>query len=323
MPSTPTIGIVTAIPEEFAAVEAVIDNHAREFIDDDERSTYIAGTMPSARPGLPHPVVVTLMTRAGNDIAATSTTNLMRSYPTVGLIVMCGIAAGIPSSDPRTHVALGDIVVATRGIVDYDHVTVTDDGVRLREGIPRPSPLLTNAANLLIAGQHAGRRPWEAWLDPAARGLPPEYLRPTENGRPSRPTVHYGHIGSADRSLRSAAFRDALAAQHDLRAVEMEGKGIGNGAFLNGLEWFVVRGVSDHADDRREHAWRLPAALAAAAYMRALLGECGPVAPRRPPAPKTAATPGGQAGSTNVTGIAHFGPSFHEGDVYIGGGSGD
>ncbi len=69
--------------------------------------------MPSARNGAAHSIVVTAMTRAGTDVAAALTTNLTRSHPTVGLVIMCGIAAGIPSTDPAKHVALGDIVVAT------------------------------------------------------------------------------------------------------------------------------------------------------------------------------------------------------------------
>lgn len=316
MPSKPTIGIVTAIPVEYAAMSALVDNGAREFPDDDH-STYLSGTMPSAQAGNAHAVVVTMLTRAGNDIAATAATNLIRTYPGVSLVIMCGIAAGVPSSDARKHVALGDLVVATKGIVDYDHVYVHEDRVRLRDGIPRPSPILTDAANLLHAESMLGDRPWEAWLDPASRGLPAEFRRPADppspaasTRRPGRLGVHYGRIGSADRSLRSATFVAALAAEHDLRAIEMEGKGIGNSAFLGGLGWFVVRGVSDHGDKDTNHAWRPAAALAAAAYTRALLGVCRPVAPRA-----TAAKPTPPPAPVEVTGVAYLQPSIHIGDI--------
>jgi nucleoside phosphorylase len=93
------------------------------------------------------------------------------------------------------------------------------------------------------------------------------------------PKVHHGLIGSADRSLRSARVRDALAADQ-LIAFEMEGKGIGSAGFAGGLEWFVVRGVSDYGDAGTDKRWRGYASIVAAAYVRALLAECAPLRPR-------------------------------------------
>jgi len=90
------------------------------------------------------------------------------------------------------------------------------------------------------------------------------------------PRVHRGNIGSADRSLRDARVRDDLARQYDLRAVEMEITGFGRAGFLNGLEWYVVRGISDYGDSRTTQLWRNHASLSAAAFARALLGECDP-----------------------------------------------
>jgi nucleoside phosphorylase len=89
--------------------------------------------------------------------------------------------------------------------------------------------------------------------------------------------VHYGRIGSADRSLRSGHVRDALADRYLLRAIEMEGRGVGNAAFASGRDWFVVRGASDHGDRHTTGLWRRYAAAVAAAYAAALLAECPPV----------------------------------------------
>lgn len=60
----------------------------------------------------------------------------------------------------------------------------------------------------------------------------------------------------------------------------MEGEGIGRSNSLNGLEWYVVRGVSDYGDERATAIWRAHAALVAAAYVRALLAECAAIEPR-------------------------------------------
>ena len=89
--------------------------------------------------------------------------------------------------------------------------------------------------------------------------------------RPGQPKVHSGLIASGDRSLRSARKRDQIAACHDVLAIEMEGKGIGNAGFYEGVEWFAVRGISDYGDCHVTRAWRRYASMAAAAYVRALL----------------------------------------------------
>lgn len=298
----PTIGIVTALPEEFAAVRVLLDGERRLNIQDD-RAQYISGTMPSADGERPHQVVLTLLGDTANDVAADGCANLARSFRSVGYVLMVGIAAGVPDLPrPDRHVRLGDIVVSTWGIVDYDHVVERPGGTELRQPFPRPSPLLTRQAKFLEAEELAGRRPWEVFLDQAIAALdgfarPPastDLLYPSDDAekpvahpdlaasghRPDLPKVHQGYIGSADRALRKIVTRDRLASKHDLRALEMEGKGVGRSGFSNGLEWLVVRGISDYGDERTGRTWRNYASVAAAAYSRALLAECPPLAPR-------------------------------------------
>jgi nucleoside phosphorylase len=298
----PTFGIVTALPEEFAAARFMLAGEQRVNVRGD-RANYFVGTLPSTVPDEPHVVVVTLLGETANNAAADGCANLIRSFGTVNCVLMSGIAAGVPRvTEPAKHVRLGDIVVASWGIVDYDHVVDTPGGVSLRQPHPRPSALLTHAVNLLRTGEHMEDRPWEAHIDAAVR-THPDFGRPTERTdivhgtddgttplphpdparsghRPGRPKVHYGCIGSADRALRNLSKRDELAAEYDLRAVEMEGTGIGKSSFANGLEWYVVRGVSDYGDLRTGHQWRNYAALVAAAYVKALLGECTPLEAR-------------------------------------------
>lgn len=295
-----TIGVVTAIPEEYAAMAELLDDSQDESIPQD-RSYYTTGSVESNRPGRPHRVVLTLLPEAGNQTAATACTNLIRSFPNARYVLMCGIAAGVPRVErPGQHVRLGDIVVATWGIVEYDHVDITAHGARLRPGVPQPSPALVNAAEILHSHELRDRRPWEEWLRRGGEGNLGRFARPSpetdvvlggddddaplphpplhaSGHRPGWPKVHRGLIGSADWSLRNAQFRDILAGLHDVRAMEMEGKGIARSSFLNGLEWLVVRGVSDYGDRHTRDVWRCYAALAAASYVRALLAVCPPL----------------------------------------------
>jgi nucleoside phosphorylase len=298
----PVFGIITALPEEFAAMRALIDGPERVNIPGD-RADYVLGTAPSLDPARPHRVVVSLLGATGNSAAAESCANLIRSFESVSCVLMVGIAAGIPAPRrPEQHVRLGDIVVATAGIVDYDHIDDKAGGPVLREPFPQPSPLLVRRARWLQAEEKSGIRPWEQWIQRGESALPgfarppadtdlvyasDQATRPAQHPdmtlsghRAGWPKVHYGPIGSADRSLRNARRRDQLTGRHGLRAIEMEGAGIGKASFAGGLEWLVVRGISDYGDRRVTRRWRNYACLVAAAYTRALLAECPPVAAR-------------------------------------------
>lgn len=291
--TAPVFGILTALPEEFAAMRSFIDHPRRANIDGD-RADYVIGTMPSADPGRVHEVALTMLSEIGNDAAASACTNLLRSYRSVRCLLMVGIAVGVPDpARPERHVRLGDIVVARRGIAEYDSVRDKDDGPVSRRAFPPPSPLLERRARLLQAGEMTGERPWEDLLTEQTR-LFPSFSRPLESTdimyspdgsgmqvrhpdmalsghRPGQPKVHNGLIASGDRSLRSARKRDEIAAHHDVLAIEMEGKGTGNTGFYEGVEWFTVRGISDYGDRHVSRTWRGYASMAAAAYVRALL----------------------------------------------------
>lgn len=295
----PSLGIVTAIPEELVAMHALLDSPVGSHLADDP-AEYALATLPSRDAQRPHGVALTRLVATATNAAATGCANMLRSFPSIGLVIMVGIAAGVPNlARPRQHVRLGDIVVATQ-IVDYDHVRVVESGAEARRPFSLPSARLTHCADMLRSDELGGHRPWERWLDTAGRpqlalyGRPPEHTDMLHDGagwllrhprrdhsghRKGLPKVHYGPVGSANRSLRDSAVRDQLAARYGVLAIEMEGAGIGSSSFLNGREWFVVRGISDYGDQRRSDQWRRYAALVAAAYIRALLAKCLPFEP--------------------------------------------
>lgn len=292
------------MPEEFHAMRALLGESAQARVYGD-RADYVMGSLPSLDVRQPHQVVLTLSADKGTHAAADACKSMMTSFASVNVVVMVGIAAGVPSPEsPSRHVRLGDIVAATGGIVDYRDVVQRAEGDELRQPFPRPSALLSRADRMLQAGEYAGTRPWERLLEEATArsgldgfGRPPQetdVLRDSSGHdrivphpdpsitehRPGWPKVHRGKIGSADVSMRSARERDELAARHGLLAIEMEGAGVGSSGFLNGLEWFMVRGVSDYADEHIGKRWRPYASLAAAAYTRSLLAAAPPTAPR-------------------------------------------
>jgi nucleoside phosphorylase len=296
----PTVGIVTAIPEEFVAMRALLDDATETYIANDP-AVYIRGMLPSREEDQHHRVVLTLLGATAMNAAASGCSNLVRSFPSIIVVIMVGIAAGVPSPQrPERHVRLGDVVVASQ-IVDFDHIRAVEGGVEPRRPMSLPSPRLAHCADILRTDELSGYRTWEEWLDPSGRPQLAQYGRPPEHTdvlydctgwrlrhphrnysghRRGLPKVHYGPVGSSNRSLRDATMRDHLTVAHGVIALEMEGAGIGSSSFLNGREWFVVRGISDYGDGHRSAVWRRYAALVAAAYVRALLAKCLPLGPQ-------------------------------------------
>src|SRR6266545_1867454 len=127
-----TIGILTALPVEGAAMASLLDGQ-RRFSAPGDPNNYRLGELPSNDPQLPHRVALVVLPRDGTRQAAAVCNDLIRTFPRVRCVTMVGVAGGIPRPlEPPRHVRLGDVVVATDGIVDYGHVRRILGGQRLR-----------------------------------------------------------------------------------------------------------------------------------------------------------------------------------------------
>lgn len=307
-PLGPTIGIITALPVECFAVRSLFGGMtAVSARDPRDGGSYYLGEVPSQDPDRPHRVVLALLTEDGGVAAAHACANLQRTWG-VRQLVMCGIACGVPAPEaPERHVRLGDILVADDGVIPYGHVIVDAGGEEIRRPPAKPSVVLKNATRRLRTDAEAGHRPWDDLLDVRGRRVPLDHRRPPaatdvlfddETGTvvphppyalsghvPDRPKVHYGRIGSGGRLIRTCTERNRLARRYRLIGLDMEGDGVSDGAYLQGVDWFMVRGVSDYGS-RKNDAWQRYAALAAAAYVYVLLGYTPPIgaAARRPAA---------------------------------------
>jgi len=57
----------------------------------------------------------------------------------------------------------------------------------------------------------------------------------------------------------------------DVRAIEMEGSGFLNAAWMLGRDVMVIRGICDYCDTFKNDDWQPYASLVAAAYARAMI----------------------------------------------------
>lgn len=323
----PSIAILTALPKEYAAVWVLLD-HPVSHSETDHQGTrhYAFGTMP-ARSGR-HKIVLT-MVGVGNNISAVATTQLLNDLPSVRTVILSGIAGGVPNpAKAEDHVRLGDIVVSDgHGIIQYDFVK-EETGVVVPRHPPRPaSSNLVRTARMLEACALSGARPWDEFIDHIVAALtwkrPPEstdllaasddpslILRhPTDPLRiKKRPRVFVGPIASANTLLKSPERRDLLRDLYGVKAVEMEGSGTADSAWMSQAQYFVVRGICDYCDSRKGDDWQNYAAAAAAGYVGAVLRMIDPPVERAtsPPVRRNSVRPEAartRAGRSDVPGV--------------------
>lgn len=287
----PTIGIITALPKEYVAVEALLENQKEYSMPGRGAGRrYLLGEVPVVNGGK-HSLVLTLADM-GTNIAATRATLLLEHFPTINSIIMVGIAGGIPYPEKRDeHVRLGDVVVSNQGgVVQYDFDKETNTGTIYRNPPRPPSATLLEGVRLLEAGEIKGYRPWLRFIDEAIRLLhvtrpptktdilassvnPKERIRHPKDPKRKKdqPRVFLGPIASANKLLKNPLKRDELRDRFGAKAVEMEGSGIADATWNHEAGYLVVRGICDYCDSNKGDDWQAYAAIVAAAYTRALL----------------------------------------------------
>jgi nucleoside phosphorylase/class 3 adenylate cyclase len=296
LPPSPRVGVITALPHETAAVLAVFRHPPETVVPGDGAGRrYWLG--PVTANGGTHLVVIA-QANMGNNVAAIRASLLLSNFPSVESLIMCGIAGGIPNPErPGEHVRLGDIVISNqKGVVQYDFIKRS--GGRKRTGVaeevrasPRPpSAEMLEAVRLLEVEAHRGHFPWDVHLDEGLAGMkwqrpdhtddrladagdPNRFLAHPEEPerRVGRPRIFLAPIASANTLLKDPVKRDALRDQFGIRAVEMEGSGVADATWTHGVGYLVVRGICDYCDANKNDRWQKYAAMAAAAYVRALL----------------------------------------------------
>lgn len=287
----PTIGIITALEKEFAAVKALLED-AVEFKVPGQGAgrRYLLGEIPAVDGGV-HFVALALAAM-GNNIAAARATLLLEHFPSIEHIIMVGIAGGVPYPEkPDEHVRLGDIVISGGGgVVQYDFNKETISETIHRHPPRPPSATLLEAVSFLEVGARFSNCPWLKYIDQtmdilrvtcpaverdilASSSSPYEtVLHPKDPKRiPEQPKIFTGTIASANRLLKNPLTRDALRDKFGVKAVEMEGSGIADATWYHEKGYLVVRGICDYCDENKNDEWQEYAAIAAAAYTRSLL----------------------------------------------------
>jgi nucleoside phosphorylase len=257
--------IVTPLAEERDAVLARLPGQRKLPPSEHDIRTYYAAEVPVLFPDstvAQYSVIVLPLARMGNTDATSATSDAIRRWQP-RYVLLVGIAGGVQ----KAGVNLGDVLLADQ-VADYERQKVTPDGSSIRWQVHRVDQ------RLLIAAQNFRA---DKWQETSAR-------RP--NRRP--PEVHFGPICTGDKVIADMSlteqFREVWA---KLIGVEMEAGGVANAASqaVRAPGFFMVRGVSDLADPRKEsrtiRRWRKYACEIAAAWTIEFL-KSGPVPPASP-----------------------------------------
>jgi adenosylhomocysteine nucleosidase len=196
------------------------------------------------------PIAVACVGQPGNPSSAVLTAELLQTLrPAVA--VLAGIAGGDPDGTQ-----IGDVVIAER-VVNYESAAVVGDVEPDAEARPDTIKIGHAARQFLMPYQAGGisQRLAERYgLDPIKVSLDP--------------------IASGEKLVRSAAFFKRQAQHHaKTRAIEMEGYGFAGACEHVGVSWFVVRGISDHANEAKADGPQSGAAQNAAAVALDLCDE--------------------------------------------------
>ncbi|KAI0546001.1 nucleoside phosphorylase domain-containing protein [Xylaria curta] len=306
-PDEYTVAIICAMGIERDAVRYMLDNeHQRLRKQPGDSNTYTLGELQGH-----NIVLVCLPGQQGNSSAATVSTNLSRSFPSVKWRLFVGVGGGVPSA--KHDIRLGDVVISMPegeypGVVQYDLGRETTSGFELK-GFLWPIPALLRNAAQDMHSDHIGRdnknmiaehvetmvsksRGLNMYRKPDKAGVrlstdsPPlfraiaSYLNQNlpQTGahlerEPDGPMIHYGLIASGDSVIKNTARRDEIARRvgREVLCFEMEAAGT-----LTEHPAIVIRGISDYADPEKNKDWQPYASATAAACAKELLSYIDP-----------------------------------------------
>lgn len=299
-----TIGWVCALPLELAASLLMFDGrHEPPLIPYRDDQNYHFGHIGH------HNVVATCLpsSRTGTNAAASVARDMMRTFP-ISIVLIVGIAGGIPSEDH--DIRLGDVVVAKPqeehgGVIQYDFGRQSGGVFAQSRWLNRPPQKVLGVLSTMEAlgmsdtiniAQHvdlaATRAP--SFARPDLRRHPDVLFEASYNhcGKPSTPChhcdalyrvpriprphsqirVHHGNVLSGNTLMRDALERDRLGSDFQALCFEMETAGL-----YETCPALVVRGICDYADSHKNKAWQNYAALTAASYAKELLHYVNPI----------------------------------------------
>lgn len=309
-----TVGWICAIESEAVAARAFFDETHDQPAEVSQRDSNSYALGKIGRHNVV--VAVLPKGEYGLVSAASVAKDMLHSFPNIRIGLMVGIGGGAPSPEHDIRlgdVVVSSPGNGNGGVFQYDFgKTIQDKTFQVTGFLNQPPSVLRTAmtglsASYTLDGHHLEERISEV-LEKKPRlrrgfSRPPEgtdrlYVSDYTHQNPVRDcdqlcgeepsnlvlrrlrdkdagddtlVVHYGLIASANQLMKDARIRDTLAAERGALCFEMEAAGL-----MNQFPCLVIRGICDYADSHKNKKWQGYAALAAAAYAKALLLQVPP-----------------------------------------------
>lgn len=271
--------IITPLDEEWRQSRSVLKSKPNE-IGIDAITYYLWSINSRKTKGAMYLVAAASMGKMGiGNAAGFSKTALEAWNP------YCVSLLGIAGSLKPTEILLGDVVISEE-VFGYELGEVTNKSeFSFRPTGHQSGVLLLDRARALRNDPVTYLRWQSACMKAAERENDPSLL-----ARP--PEVHFGVTASGNFVVKTAEFYEALRSRLHPKvcAVEMEAKGlfISVSQLENKAQPFVIRGISDYADEEKSNlekeskdAWRRFASGNAARFLKYLMAR-DPFRPRSP-----------------------------------------
>ena len=166
-----TVGIITALSIEFAAVGATLDEEFEDPPDDFYQPASDANTYIWGRIGKHNVVVVSLPAGVYGTVSAATTAQAMSSsIPSIRFGLMVGIGGAIPNIREGRDIRLGDVVISqpggtSGGVIQYDLGKARSGGFERTGNLAKPPEVLLKAITRLQANHERGKRKTQSILD--------------------------------------------------------------------------------------------------------------------------------------------------------------
>jgi nucleoside phosphorylase len=252
--------VLTALPVELTAMQEAIGLQDTAQPQQTKAGTlYWASDVGSKSSGCLIRSAIACFGTAGNVDAAAMSTELLSSI-SPRFVLMVGIAAGF-----RDRCRLGDVVLLDR-LVAYEPSSVEDrDGVAAQTHRPDISRL-DHATTQCVAAYVAAGKSLTDRVTPlraAIGGAPPQDSDSRQVAMEM--SVRTATIASGEKLLRSpSTFRGLRELHGKVEVVEMEGVGVSAACRILGKPFMVIRGISDHGDEKKDDRFHAIAAKGAA-----------------------------------------------------------
>lgn len=154
-----SIGWIAPIPEERAAVLAMLDEHHEE-PENFERNSSDNNAYSWGRMGKHNIIIASLPDGLqGVTSAAVTMSHLLASLPDIKFGLLVGIGGGIPQPDSDNDIRLGDVVVSrpdggSGGVIQYDYVKAKADNQFEPKGILNNPPTVLLSALGKLRAKH-------------------------------------------------------------------------------------------------------------------------------------------------------------------------